>query len=172
MPSPKTLKRKRKSSSSSSSSPFNLNKYIESTKEVDDILGPQSQAHKKPKRVKDNPRTKRYRKTRKSGPRPPHSPEFTNPKTVHRKRYGPNLRKSVVFSSSTLSPHHDPAVDDFVLHAPPLLKKREVDDLSSLSNGDEGSSSSADKAYYPTVGNSPTHVYRKKVLKHTKKNKN
>ena len=166
MPPPKTLKRKR---SSSSISPFNLNNYIESTKAVDEILGPQSQAHKKPKRVKVNPRTKRYRKTRKSGPNPPHSPEFTNPKTVHRKRYGLNLRKGVVYSSSTLSPHHDPAVDDFVLHAPPLLKKREIDDLSSLSNGDEGSSLSADKAYYPTVGNSPTHVYRKKVLKHTKK---
>jgi len=163
MPSPKTLKRKRKSSSSTSS-PFNLNNYIESTKEIDEILGPQSQAHKKPKRVKVNPRTKRYRKTRKSGRNPLHSPEFTNPKTVHKKRYGLDLRKDFIFSSSPSSPQDDPALDDFVLHAPPFLKKREVDDLSSMSNGEEGSSS--DKAYYPKVGNSPTHVYRKKVLKH------
>jgi hypothetical protein len=151
MPPPKTLKRKR--SSSSTSSPFNLNNYIESTKEVDEVLGPQSQAHKKPKRVKDNPRTKRYRKTRKSGPRPPHSPEFTNPKTVHRKRYGRNLRKGVVFSSSTLSPHHDPALDDYNLGLPGTrknLKKEkknpQLDDLKSSSNED---------SYSPNSSNSP-----------------
>lgn len=162
MPSPqKTLKRKR--SSSSSSSPFNLNKYIESSKQVDEELGPLSQAHLKRRKLEKVFRQKKFRKTRKSGPLPPHSPEFTNPKTVRRKRYGLNLRKGVVFSSSTLSPQHDPAVDDFVLHLPRQIKKREVDDLSSLSRSD------SDQAYYPNVGNSPTHVYRKKVLKHTRK---
>ena len=147
MPSPqKTLKRKR--SSSSSSSPFNLNKYIESTKQVDEELGPLSQAHKKPKRLEKKPQTKRYRKIRKSGPLLPHSPEFTNPKTVRRKRYGLDLRKGVVFSSSTLSPQHDPAVNDFVLNLPRTKRRRkpQIDDLN-------------DDSYSPSSSNSPpSHI--------------
>jgi hypothetical protein len=151
MPPPKTLKRKR--SSSSTSSPFNLNNYIESTKEVDEVLGPQSQAHKKPKRVKVNPRTKRYRKTRKSGPNPPHSPEFTNTKTVHKKRYGLDLRKDFIFSSSPSSPQDDPALDDYNLGLPGTRKKLkkekknpQLDDLKSSSNED---------SYSPNSSNSP-----------------